>query len=182
MASCSALISSTNVWTSSLLRGSRPVVGSSSRSSVGLVSRARAIATFCCIPRLICSTGRPSRLSAMPSRSRITIASRRAWPAIDAVQAGREQEVLHRAELLEERGVHADTRLMSRFTAISSRSMSWPNTSTRPSSSVSRPDTSRMSVDLPEPLAPRIPSVPPRSRRSETFVDRDHRRLSPGRR
>ena len=57
---------------------------------------------------------------------------------------------------------------MSRLTAISSRTRSWPNTSTRPSSSVSRPETSLISVDLPEPLAPRIPIVPPRSRRSET--------------
>ena len=70
------LISSMKVWTSSLLRGSRPVVGSSRSRSVGLVSRARAIATFCCIPRLICSTGRPIRFSAMPSRPMIEMASR----------------------------------------------------------------------------------------------------------
>ena len=47
--------------------------------------------------------------------------------------------------------------------------MSWPNTSTRPSSSVRRPHIRRMSVDLPEPLAPRIPTILPRSRRIETF-------------
>ena len=108
VASCAALTSSMNAWTSSLLRGSRPVVGSSSSSSVGLVSRARAIATFCCIPRLICSTGRPRRFSAMPSRARIAVACALRLLAVEAVEAGREQEVLHRAELLEERRVDRD--------------------------------------------------------------------------
>ena len=61
-----------------------------------------------------------------------------------------------------------DTRLMSRFTASSSRSMSWPKTSTRPSSRVSKPEMRRMRVLLPEPFAPRIPWIAPRSRRSET--------------
>ena len=95
-------------WTSSFERGSRPVVGSSRSSRVGLVSRARAIATFCCIPRLICSTGRPTRFSrdAQPGQDRDRLALRRL--AIEAVQPGREEEVLHRAELLEERGVDAD--------------------------------------------------------------------------
>ena len=46
--------------------------------------------------------------------------------------------------------------------------MSWPKTSTRPSSRVSSPQMSRMSVDLPEPLAPRIPWMSPRSRRIDT--------------
>jgi len=78
VASWVALTSSMNAWTSSLLRGSRPVVGSSSSRSVGLVSSARAMATFCCMPRLICSTGRPSRFSLTPSRSRIATVSRRA--------------------------------------------------------------------------------------------------------
>ena len=102
------LISSMKVWTSSLLRGSRPVVGSSSSRSVGLVSRARAMATFCCMPRLICSTGRPTRFSPMPSRPRIEMASRLAVAAVEPVQPGGEQQVLHRAELLEEGGVDAD--------------------------------------------------------------------------
>ena len=44
--------------------------------SDGLVSSARAMATFCCMPRLICSIGRLRRFSLMPSRSRIAIASR----------------------------------------------------------------------------------------------------------
>ncbi len=49
------------------------------------------------------------------------------------------------------------TRLMSRLTAISSRSTSWPKISARPLSSVRRVDTSRISVDLPLPFAPRTP-------------------------
>ena len=46
--------------------------------------------------------------------------------------------------------------------------MSWPKTSTRPSSRVSSPQMRRMSVDLPEPLAPRTPWMSPRSRRIDT--------------
>jgi hypothetical protein len=46
---------------------------------------------------------------------------------------------------------------MRRFTAISSRTMSLPKTSTVPESSVSSVLTRRMSVDLPEPFAPRTP-------------------------
>ena len=96
------------VWTSSFERGSRPVVGSSRSSSVGLVSRARAIATFCCMPRLICSSGRPTRLlaDAQPGQDRERVALGRR--AIEAVQPGGEDQVLHRAELLEEGGVDAD--------------------------------------------------------------------------
>src|SRR5215207_1432868 len=48
--------------------------------------------------------------------------------------------------------------------------MSWPNTSTRPESSVRSPLMRRMRVDLPEPLAPRIPWMSPRSRRNDTSV------------
>ena len=61
------------------------------------------------------------------------------------------------------------TRLIRRLTAISSRSMSWPKTSTRPLSSVSSPLMRRMRVDLPEPFAPRIPWMSPRSRRIDRF-------------
>ena len=102
VAPCSALTSSTNAWTSSLLRGSRPVVGSSRSSSVGLVSRARAMATFCCMPRLICSTG-PAETAlrdAEPGEDRRRLPLRVA--GIEAVEAGGEQQVLHRAQLLEE--------------------------------------------------------------------------------
>ncbi len=97
-----------NVWTSSFERGSRPVVGSSSSSRAGLVSSARAIATFCCIPRLICSIGRSTRLAAIPSRARIDKAFTLAVCRVQAVEPGREEQVLHRAELLEEGGIHAD--------------------------------------------------------------------------
>ena len=100
--------SSMKDWTSSFERGSRPVVGSSSSSRVGLVSRARAMATFCCIPRLICSIGRsmPLLRDAQPGQDRDRLAL--GGLAIEAVQPGGEEEVLHRAELLEEGGVHAD--------------------------------------------------------------------------
>ena len=44
----------------------------------------------------------------MPSRARIATASRFAPSGVQAVEPGREQQVLHRAELLEEGGVDAD--------------------------------------------------------------------------
>ena len=44
----------------------------------------------------------------MPSRARIASASRLAGLAVEAVEACREEQVLHRAELLEEGGVDAD--------------------------------------------------------------------------
>ena len=60
------------------------------------------------MPRLICSIGRPTRLLPIPSRSRIARASRLADGTVEAVEPGREDQVLHRAELLEEGGVDAD--------------------------------------------------------------------------
>ena len=60
------------------------------------------------------------------------------------------------------------TRLISRLTAISSRSTSRPKISMRPASSVSSVLMSRIRVDLPPPLAPRMPRMPPRSTRSVT--------------
>ena len=71
------------------------------------------------------------------------------------------------------------TRLMSRFTASSSRSMSRPNTSTRPSSRVSNPEMRRMRVDLPEPLAPRTPWIVPALQAERDVVDREDRGLAP---
>src|SRR6267143_656017 len=71
VASCSSRRSRTNVCTSRLLRMSRPVVGSSSRSSIGAVRNARAIATFCCIPRESFSRGSFNRPCSTPSRRRI---------------------------------------------------------------------------------------------------------------
>ena len=61
-----------NVCTSCFERGSRPVVGSSSSSSTGEVSSARASATFCCMPRDRFSIGSPRRSGGKPTRSRIT--------------------------------------------------------------------------------------------------------------
>ena len=51
VASWSRCTSRTNACTSRLLRGSRPVVGSSSSISTGDVRNARATAIFCCWPR-----------------------------------------------------------------------------------------------------------------------------------
>ena len=60
------------------------------------------------------------------------------------------------------------TRLMRRLTCSSSRTTSWPKTSTRPASIVNRPAMRRMSVDLPDPFAPSTPWISPRSRRIDT--------------
>ena len=125
------------------------------------------MATFCCMPRLICSTGRSIRFSEMPSRARIAIASRLAvLPSRPYSRAAKRRFSIGLSFL--KKAASTLTRLIRRLTAISSRTMSWPKTSTRPSSRVSSPQMSRMSVDLPEPLAPRIPWMSPRSRRSDT--------------
>ena len=125
------------------------------------------MATFCCIPRLICSIGRSMRFSEMPSRARIAIASRLAvWPSRPYSRAAKSRFSIGLSFL--KKAASTLTRLIRRLTAISSRTMSWPKTSTRPSSRVSSPQMSRMSVDLPEPLAPRIPWMSPRSRRIDT--------------
>ena len=107
----------------------------------------------------------------MPSRARIAIASRLAVrPSRPYSRAAKSRFSIGLSFL--KKAASTLTRLISRLTAISSRTMSWPKTSTRPSSRVSRPQMSRMSVDLPEPLAPRIPWMSPRSRRIDTFGDR----------
>ncbi len=69
------------------------------------------------------------------------------------------------------------TRLMSRLTASSSRSRSWPKTVTEPVSRVSRPDTRRMNVDLPEPFAPRTPRMSPSIHEDRDVVHGDDRAL-----
>jgi hypothetical protein len=66
------LISRMNSCTSSFERGSRPVVGSSRRRTTGDVSKARASATFCCMPRDSASIGSPRRSGGNPTRSRIS--------------------------------------------------------------------------------------------------------------
>ena len=58
--------------TSCFERGSRPVVGSSSSRSTGEVSRARASATFCCMPRERFSIASLRRADGKPTRSRMT--------------------------------------------------------------------------------------------------------------
>jgi hypothetical protein len=58
-------------------RGSSPVVGSSSSSSTGEVRKARAMATFCCMPRDSSSNGLSILLRSMPSRSSVSTVSRR---------------------------------------------------------------------------------------------------------
>src|SRR5215510_3394294 len=60
--------------TSLRLLGSRPVVGSSSSTSGGSTSRARAMLTFCCMPRLISSSGSENRRDSMPRSSSISSA------------------------------------------------------------------------------------------------------------
>jgi len=50
-----------------------------------------------------------------------------------------------------------DTRLIMRLTSISCRMMSRPKTRTSPSSGISRVESRRTSVLLPEPLGPRMP-------------------------
>ena len=68
--------------TSSFERGSSPVVGSSSRSTTGEVSSARASATFCCIPRERFSIGSSRRSDGKPTRSRIAGIWSRVWLAV----------------------------------------------------------------------------------------------------
>ena len=68
----SRAISRMKSCTSSFERGSSPVVGSSSRSSTGEVSSARASATFCCMPRERFSIGSLRRSGGKPTRPRIS--------------------------------------------------------------------------------------------------------------
>ena len=69
--SCVRLRSRMNSCTSSFERGSSPVVGSSRSSSTGEVRRARARATFCCIPRDRFSIGSLRRSIGKPTLPRI---------------------------------------------------------------------------------------------------------------
>ncbi len=167
-----------NDWTSSFERGSRPVVGSSRSSRVGLVSRARAIATFCCIPRLICSTGRSSRFSEIPSRARIATASRFAvLPSRPYRRAAKRRFSIGLSFL--KKAASTLTRLIRRLTAISSRTMSWPKTSTRPSSRVRSPQIRRMSVDLPGAVGAEDPVDVAALEAHRHVRDRGHRLLVP---
>ena len=75
--SSSRRTSATKLWTSRLLRGSSPVVGSSSSMRRGDVRNARATATFCCWPRDRCSMGSRTQRVSRPRRSRISTLRRR---------------------------------------------------------------------------------------------------------
>jgi hypothetical protein len=101
--SCSRCTRRMRSCTSRLERGSRPVVGSSSSSSAGEVSSARASATFCCMPRERSSIGAPGRSTEKPTESRICGTSRRVCRRAEAVEARRVEEVLGRRQPLEER-------------------------------------------------------------------------------
>jgi hypothetical protein len=72
VASCVDRISLMMSRTSRRERGSSPVVGSSSKSKTGAVRRARASATFCCMPRERFSIGSRRRFGGKPTRSRIS--------------------------------------------------------------------------------------------------------------
>ena len=68
--------------TSRLERGSRPVVGSSSSSSTGLVSSARASATFCCMPRESVLHRLAAPVGGKPTRPRIAGIASRVWDGV----------------------------------------------------------------------------------------------------
>ena len=108
VASCFARTSRMNSCTSSFERGSRPVVGSSSRSSTGEVRSARASATFCCIPRERFSIGSVRRSGGKPTRPRISGICVARLLRAHAVEAGGVVQVLARRHLLEERGLDRD--------------------------------------------------------------------------
>ena len=154
-------------WTSSFERGSDRSSArrgaAASGSSAGLARlRPSAASPGSSAPR-----AGGFRFSEMPSRARITIASRLAvLPSRPYRRAAKRRFSIGLSFL--KKAASTLTRLMRRLTAISSRTMSCPKTSTRPSSRVSSPQMRRMSVDLPEPLAPNTPWMSPRSRRSDT--------------
>lgn len=57
---------------------------------------------------------------------------------------------------------------MSCLACIDWRSMSYPNTSTEPASASTSEDRMRISVDLPDPLAPMSPKISPRPTWNDT--------------
>jgi len=134
-----------NDGTSSFERGSRPVGRPRRGAGVGASQKGASDRDPSAESRVGSSarSAGPTRFSADPESGRGSrSASFRAPAASRPYSTGCEQEVLPRAELLEERASTL-TRLIRRLTAISSRSMSWPKTSTRPSSRVRRPETRR---------------------------------------
>ena len=108
VASCVTRTSRMNSCTSSFERGSRPVVGSSSRSSTGDVRSARASATFCCMPRDRFSIASRRRSAGKPTfvedlGDLVPRLRRR-----HSVEARRVREVLGRGHLLEEARLDGD--------------------------------------------------------------------------
>ena len=114
--------------TSSFERGSSPVVGSSSSSSTGEVSRARASATFCCMPRDRCSSGSPRRSAGKPTRSRIGGIALARLARRHPVEARRVGEVLGAPTCFLKNDASTETRLTSRRTARLLARTSYPNT------------------------------------------------------
>ena len=101
--------------TSSFERGSRPVVGSSSSSSTGAVSSARASATFCCMPRERFSIGLVAPSAGKPTRSRMSGICR-ASVRRSAVEARRVRR-FSVDDIFLKNDASTDTRLTSRRTA-----------------------------------------------------------------
>ena len=108
VASCSDRTSLMNSCTSSFDRGSSPVVGSSSSSRTGLVSSARASATFCCMParQVLHRLGPPLLGEADPLEDARDLVLRVGRG--HAVEARRVAEVLGGGHLLEEARLDRD--------------------------------------------------------------------------
>ena len=158
-----ARISRMKSCTSSFERGSSPVVGSSSSSSTGEVSSARASATFCCMPRERFSIGSPRRSAGKPTRPRISGISSRVSRRRHPVEARGVVQVLRRRHLLEERRLDRDAVDEPPHGLRCSRDDVVAEDARRAAvraAAASR--AARTSVDLPEPFWPRIATHSPR--------------------
>ena len=151
-----------NACTSSFERGSSPVVGSSSSSSTGAVSSARASAIFCCMPRDRSSIGSSRRSGGNPTMLQDLGDAGARLARRQAVEAGRVAEVLDRRHALEERRLDRDP-VDQPLHARGLANTSMPNTSALPPSCSSSVDSRRTSVDFPEPFWPRMATHSPRA-------------------
>jgi hypothetical protein len=139
-------------------------VGSSAKSTFGLVISARATATRCCWPPES-SAGRWLRRSAMPTFS--SSPSSHAESGLrPAIASGR--VMFSSAVSIGSRLKNWKTKpIVSRRSSVSSFSesfvMSMPSTWTLPSVGMSSPASRCMSVDLPEPEGPMIAVIRPAS-------------------
>ncbi len=126
---------------------SRPVAGSSSRSSFrrGEQLPRRMMATFCCT-----ASGRvdASGFIQLAARHPSAHSLRRSSPHAPSgpERPYRRNAPVFRWRKLEERGLHGDTRLISRFTSASSCWTSKPKTSTVPSSGINSVESMRINV------------------------------------